>query len=106
MNKAINDLQAVLNSPDAGSALAFRVLEILHAGDNVTIIFNNVERMTPSFANAFVMTLLERFSSHEFSNRVEFTNVSDAVHAAITKSIERYERGIRLTSQAHRVHPA
>jgi STAS-like domain of unknown function (DUF4325) len=98
MTATIDNLDPILNSPDLGIALAYRVRDRVNAGKNVVIDFSNAERMTPSFANAFAMTLLEFFPNGDWANYVTFIKTNDFVENAIRRSIDRHRRGIRLST--------
>jgi len=88
----------VLNSATLGCELAAQVLEQLSLGASVHIRATDVSRVTPSFANAFVMTVLERFPDAFASHRC--TIEADAwVDDAFVASMDRYARGIRLSGQ-------
>lgn len=89
----------VLRSATEGMSLAAAVLRALDAGQPVRIDFSSVEIMTPSFANAFVMLLLERYEVPQLRERCEFLNRTDHVVMAMNRSVERYQQGIRLTTQ-------
>jgi hypothetical protein len=99
MTDTINHLDPVLNSPDLGLALAYRVRDRLNAGHNVVIDLTGVERMTPSYANAFVMAVLEYLREDSLEPRVSFVNGEDIVMDAIYRSVARYGKGIRLSNQ-------
>lgn len=71
----------------------------LRSAERVRIDFAAVEMMSPSFANAFVMTLLEQFTVDQLRARCEFANRNDVVIAAMNRAVQRYQSGIRLTSQ-------
>ncbi|MCC5785611.1 MAG: STAS-like domain-containing protein [Phycisphaerales bacterium] len=88
-----------LRSSIDGANLAATVLRALDDGETVCIEFSGVEIMTPSFANAFVMLLLERYEVPQLRERCEFLNRSDHVVCAMNRSVERYQQGIRLTTQ-------
>lgn len=89
----------VLNSASSGLALAADVAARLQRVDTVEIDMRSVVRVTPSFANAFVMTLLAAFSD-AFPHRVRPLNAQDFVELAFRQAADRYARGIRLSSQA------
>lgn len=83
-----------LNSAPQGRELAERVMQELRSADRVRIDFAGVERMTPSFANAFVMLLMD-----DHLEQVVMENRSPNVQAAIARSRSRYLQGIRLSIQ-------
>jgi hypothetical protein len=88
-----------LNSVAAGLELAQRVLEHVRAGQPTVIDFAHVDRMTPSYANALVMTLLEAVGPQVLPMQVALENVSPAVLASWASAVARYERGVRLSTQ-------
>ena len=89
----------VLNSASRGLALAADVAARLQHVDAVEIDVRAVVRVTPSFANAFVMTVLAEFPD-ALSRRVRFVNAEAFVELAFRQAADRYARGIRLSSQA------
>ena len=88
-----------LNTVGAGLLLASQAVTALGRGDPVCIDLSPAERMTPSFANALVMTILEAVGEREFESRVTLRASSDLVREAWSKAVERYKRGIRLSTQ-------
>ena len=92
-------LETVLNHADRGLALARLILDRLNAGQTLTLDFARVERVTPSFANAFIMTLLEAAPVETLREAVKMVNRNDTVAVAINDSVRRYRRGIRLSTQ-------
>ena len=82
-----------------GLQLAEDVLRALREVETISIDFADVHRMTPSFANAFIMTLLEQLSIDEAKRRVSFLDLHENVAASINQSIHRYRKGIRLSTQ-------
>lgn len=91
-------LANALNSATQGAELARAVLERLAAGGLVKIDASQAHRMTPSFANAFAMTVLERVPD-AFSARKVHVVAAAQVVAALEAAVDRYERGIRLSTQ-------
>lgn len=91
-------LDGVLNSATRGCQLAVEVQRLLEAQEKVEIDFLNVERVTPSFANAFVMPLLER-EADVFAQSVRLVQLPEFVAVAIEASVSRYQRGVRLSTQ-------
>lgn len=88
-----------LNSVGGGLALAQLVVAALKAGEHVQIDLALADRMTPSYANALVMTILEAVGEEGFRLRVVHRATSPMVSEAWAKAVERYKRGIRLTTQ-------
>jgi hypothetical protein len=74
------------------------VLECLRRADSVEIDARLVTRVTPSFANCFVMSVLDEFPE-AFSSRRCLIIAETDVHAAFDASMSRFARGIRLSSQ-------
>ncbi|MBL8764747.1 MAG: hypothetical protein JNM07_10810 [Phycisphaerae bacterium] len=89
----------VLNSASSGLALAAHVTARLQRVDTVEIDMRSVVRVTPSFANAFVMTMLSEFPN-AFPQRVRLVHAQELVDLAFRQAADRYARGIRLSSQA------
>jgi hypothetical protein len=87
------------NTVSAGLDLARRVVTALTAGHTVQLDLQSVERLTPSFANALVMTILEGVGPDTFSSRLRVRFGSEFVEDGWRKAVERYERGVRLTTQ-------
>lgn len=88
-----------LNSVAAGLELAERAIGAIRGGASVRIDLSAALRMTPSFANALVMSMLDALGVAAFNDRVTMTTGSDLVREAWQKAIERYERGVRLSTQ-------
>jgi hypothetical protein len=65
----------------------------------VLLDLKNVERLTPSFANALVMTIIEAVGEAAFRTRLTVVFGSDIVQDSWRKAAQRYERGVRLTTQ-------
>ncbi len=97
--KQFRETEAALNTVAAGLSLAAMVINELKAGSSVQLDFVAVERMTPSFANALVMTILDAVGVEVFRTRVSIAFSSTLVQEAWMKAVERYERGIRLSTQ-------
>lgn len=88
-----------LNSAATGLELAEQASGTLRAGGVVQIDLQDIERMTASFANALVMTLLDAFGVAEFERRVLPINATPFVLESWSAAVDRYRRGIRLTTQ-------
>lgn len=58
-----------------------------------------IDRMTPSFANALVMTVIEAVGLAGFTASVTLINANALVAESWLKAVERYQRGIRLSTQ-------
>jgi hypothetical protein len=93
-------LEAVLNSADTGLSLAARVATHVRAGETVFLDFAKTERMTSSFANAFVMTLMNEWSLDHLREHVQMMHRNERVERAISDSVRRFNDGIRLSTQA------
>lgn len=89
----------ILNSAREGLELAQDVLSRLQTDSAVVLDFAATERMTPSYANAFIMTLMAEMSSEQLKERLVLQNLSPAIIARINRSIERYKNGVRLSNQ-------
>ncbi len=61
-----------------------------------------VERMTSSFANALVMTILDGVPRQVVRDRLNLQNASEVVEESINRAIERFDQGVRLTIQRPR----
>jgi len=88
-----------MNSATAGLELARDVLCCLRSDESVLIDLEAVERVTPSFANALIMTLLAEIPRVELAARAPIVNASPSVAQSLAESARRYEAGIRLSSQ-------
>lgn len=88
-----------LNTVTAGITVAHAAVAALQAGATVRIDMTQAERMTPSFANALVMTILDAVGSATFNARVCPVFSTPAVQEAWNKAVERYNRGLRLSNQ-------
>jgi len=98
---------SVLRSPNVGESLADEISHALRDSDKVCVDFACVENMSPSFANAFIMTLLADFPLSELRARCEFVNRSESVVDMMNRAIRRFQSGIRLTTQRpHAAIPA
>lgn len=88
-----------MNSATAGLALAAQVLDRMAFSDICEIDFSHAERMTPSFANAFVMTVLVQHPRAFADQRIVLYHANKAVSHAVERSIDRFARGVRLSTQ-------
>lgn len=84
-----------LNSAGEGVCLAERVL----ADSATSLDLSAVERMTSSFANALVMTLLAHIPESDVRRVCSFERCQPNVADALSRSFDRYARGLRLSSQ-------
>lgn len=91
-------LAPVLNTAASGCELAHRVHRMLDRGASVSLDFRRVEYLTPSFANAFVMTLLEEAGEGALKN-VYRVNASDRLLRKLDRAEQRYRDGVRLSTQ-------
>jgi hypothetical protein len=92
-------LEPVLNRAQCGLVLARTILEHLSQNREVTVDFSAVESITPSFSNAFVMTLLHERSLDEIRERVHMVNRTPLAAKSISNSVKWYQQGLRLTTQ-------
>lgn len=88
-----------LNSGAMGISLAERILSIVQSNGQISLDFSQVERMTASFTNALVMTLLEALGGEALIERVSRESAANGVLAEWQRAVERYERGVRLSTQ-------
>lgn len=96
-NPCIN-LNRVLTSASNGLRTAEEVLRLLRENDQVIVNLRAVESMTPSFANAFLMTLLETLGS-SIGSRVVLSNAPPRIADILTRSEKWYNSGIKLSTQ-------
>ncbi len=99
MQHIITQHDEVLNSAVAGAELAAQVESAIAASDRVILDLSNVRRVTPSFANAFVMNVLEVTRAASLSSVVDVQSNQPIVLSAFADAESRYQRGIRLSSQ-------
>jgi len=99
MTQTIIQHEAVLNSAIAGAELAAQVETAIVASDRVTLDLSNVRRVTPSFANAFVMKVLEVTRAASLNVVVDIRSDQPIVLSAFADAESRFQRGIRLSSQ-------
>lgn len=92
-------LDRSLTSAAKGQELAVAIVACIHGGETVTLDFENVEVMTPSFANSFVMTLLHELPLEAVRSQCVMINRADWIVNTINVAALRYQRGIRLSSQ-------
>lgn len=97
--RAITFSNPVLRSATDGAQLAQEILSALANHEYVFIDFASVEVMTPSFANTLMMRLLAAYSVEELQAKCALANRSEHVAASMNRSIERFKKGIRLSSQ-------
>jgi len=90
---------AIMNSATDGLLLARRVMTEIEHPDPVQLDLQAVDRMTPSFANAFMMTLLNQLDRETLKRQLQVSNAKPWVAEAINASIRRFEAGIRLSTQ-------
>jgi hypothetical protein len=91
-------LEPILNRANAGLALAHQVLDALAWADAVTLDFSTVDRMTPSFANAFMMTILEALEDSR--ERVLLLHRNEQVIRVMEESARRFDCGLRQPAMA------
>lgn len=90
----------VLLSAASGLEMAEKLLAALTAEQAAVLDLETVESMSPSFVNALVMTLLESVPREVLRARLSVRNTRSGVIRAINRSIERYDDGVRLSTQA------
>lgn len=88
-----------LNGVEMGLVLAQRLVLVMKSGQSVVLDLSTVERVTPSFANALVMTAIEAVGIDTLRSRVTLSGALPLVREGWSKAIERYERGVRLSTQ-------
>ena len=92
-------LDRILKSAGDGLELAHEILSDLQLHESVALDFSQTEFITPSFTNALVLTLVHALGTDVFKERVCLSGVSSSVRSSLDRSVQRYERGIRLSSQ-------
>lgn len=88
-----------LRSASEGLEMAQEIIARIRANERVRVDLAAVEMMSPSFANTLVMTLLEQFTVDQLRANCEFANRTDVVIEAMNRAVQRYQSGIRLTTQ-------
>jgi hypothetical protein len=88
-----------LRSASEGLEMAREIIARLRNAERFRVDFAAVEMMSPSFANALIMTLLEQFSVDQLRANCEFANRTEVVIDAMNRAAQRYQSGIRLTTQ-------
>ena len=91
-------LDAILNRANAGVRLASEILDALHSGQPVRLDFSNVDRMTPSFANALVMTLMHSPDWEHLKSRMVMEERNEQVISAMDESEAGFKRDCGLAS--------
>ena len=91
---------SAMRSAQMGEDIAVKILTAIDHNEQVRLDFHRVEIMTPSFANAMIMTLLSKHSLEELKHRCQFQNRSLTVVSMMNRAVTRYTNGIRLTTQA------
>lgn len=86
-------------SAAAGVEHAAAALAALARGGRVQLDATDADRMTPSFANALVMSILDAIGQSDFERRVELVGGPENLRENWDKAVERYGRGIRLSTQ-------
>jgi hypothetical protein len=92
-------LEPVCNSAASGLDVAREISKLLAENREVCLNAQEVERMTPSFANAMVMTVLAEYPQEDFASRVLLDTSNQFVLQQVVAAVSRYNRGIRLSSQ-------
>ena len=94
-------LSSSLASAENGQELAHGILRALQfSSEPVTLDFADVQLLTPSFANAMVMTLLARLTLDELRSRCLMVNRQAFVVESLSSAARRFADGIRLSNQA------
>jgi hypothetical protein len=91
--------QSHLRSAGDGERLACAIVETLRSDQCVYLDLANVESMTPSYANTLVMTVLHAMDTNELPSRIQLKNLCEPVSHAIQRAVQRYQSGIRLSTQ-------
>ncbi len=102
MATPVHEVRAVeptLNTVSAGLQMATETVSALQRGESVRLDLTAAQRMTPSFANALVMSILAAVGLDQFREHVFVATTSDLVQEAWDKAFDRYQRGIRLSTQ-------
>lgn len=92
-------LEQVCNSAERGLEVARAVLEALNCERIVHLNASETVRMTPSFINALVFTVMAEHPNENFRCRVHFIDASPLVSDQLATAVSRFTRGIRLSSQ-------
>jgi hypothetical protein len=100
LSRVVLNQVGVLNSAGDGERLSAEVLHALGRHEVVEINAMDVERVTISFANAFVMHVLA-VTPDAFRSGAVVIHASDFVRCSFEQSMDRFARGMRLTSQRH-----
>ena len=91
---------SALNSATDGLKYAEDVVAQLRISDEpIHVSFADIDRVTPSFANAFVMTLMEQLGLDRMKTHVRVVDAAPHIVATLAKSVQRYQSGIRLSTQ-------
>ena len=93
------EIDNTLQAARSGETLADQIAATLRQGQSVRIDFADIEWMTPSFANALVMTLLAEFPLDVLQRHCHFENRCEQVVSAMNSAVRRYQGGIRLSHQ-------
>jgi len=89
----------VLQTASQGRELANRVLLGLDKHDTVLIDVSASRRATTSFANTFIMTLLDKMPQSILRERVRFEPMNPNVASALNRAVQLYNSGVRLSTQ-------
>ncbi|MBX3377519.1 MAG: STAS-like domain-containing protein [Phycisphaeraceae bacterium] len=92
-------LQSSLTTAVNGQSLAGLIIAALHTEEAVQVDFADVEVLTPSFANALILTLLASMSVESLRVRCVMTNRRDTVADSLNRAAFRFQQGIRLSDQ-------
>ena len=91
--------QPVLNSASMAEECRAEVAALLQSAAPVTLALATVDRITPSFANTFMMQLLDQFGEEYLRQNLIFEPASPWVTEALARSVKRHRSGIRLSDQ-------
>ena len=89
-------------SPALGVELGNAIVKAVRAGNLVRVDLSGIERMTPSVANAIVLTVIEAVGEAQFGSHVLVETESAEIQDSWDKAVARYRRGIRLSTQRPR----
>jgi hypothetical protein len=99
MNVEVIQLEGPLNLAERALSDANSWLLPKLATASVVIDCARVTRVTPSYANALVMTLLAAYPDAWTARRLTLRDALPYVWAEFEKAVDRYQRGIRLSTQ-------
>lgn len=83
-----------------GATVARDVLDRLDSFARVAVDCGKPSRMTPSFANGLIFTLMESLPPDALKSRVGIFNANASVRESLREAVLRYRRGVRFNSVA------